>query len=318
MKQININKDIIDNAIKAIKESSTVEFKSRFDPSSPGELIEIIKDIIAMSNSGGGCILIGVNDDGCPSDESISPALALDQAIIIDKIKKFTGVQFDLFEIQQIERMGKESVAIIVAPFSQIIIFEEPGTYLIENNKQKTAFGRGTVYFRHGAKSDTGNNDDIRFRTDSDIDKIRDTWLGNIVQVFEAPRGYIVRTLPPEIVYKDSPESTAIRITDSLDAPVYRIENPDLNCPYKKKDVIQKVNNSIFPLIINQYDFQSISFAHKIDTSKPNYFYQSRFGPKQYSDKFVEWLIYEIKRDSRFVINARNTYKERLSSRRSK
>ena len=60
--------------------------------------------------------------------------------------------------------MGKEAVAIIVDPFSQIIIFENPGTYQIENNKQKTAFGRGTVYFRHGAKSKTGNNDDIRIR----------------------------------------------------------------------------------------------------------------------------------------------------------
>ena len=68
MKQKSTNFDIIDHAVNATKESSKVEFKVQFNPNSPGELIEIVKDIIAMSNSGGGCILIGVNNDGSPSD----------------------------------------------------------------------------------------------------------------------------------------------------------------------------------------------------------------------------------------------------------
>ena len=135
----------------------------------------------------------------------------------------------------------------------------------------------------------------------SDIEKIRDTWLGNIVQVLEAPKGYIVRALPPEIVLSDRPGSTPIRII-SPDAPPYRIDNPDLYCPYKQKDVIQKVNNSIIPQQINQYDFQSISFANNIGPTKPQFFYQSRFGPKQYSDKYVEWLIQEIRGDDRFFL----------------
>lgn len=62
-------------------ESATVDFKLSFDPKSKGEWCELIKDIVAMSNSGGGSIVVGVDDDGNPSTNSdIAPLLAVDPA----------------------------------------------------------------------------------------------------------------------------------------------------------------------------------------------------------------------------------------------
>lgn len=50
----------------AKSESKSLDFKSAFDPDRPADWCELLKDIVAMANSGGGTILIGVADDGQP------------------------------------------------------------------------------------------------------------------------------------------------------------------------------------------------------------------------------------------------------------
>jgi predicted HTH transcriptional regulator len=59
---------LLERAITAQKESKHVDFKAEFDPNSRHDWCEIIKDIVAMANSGGGAILIGLKDDGKPSN----------------------------------------------------------------------------------------------------------------------------------------------------------------------------------------------------------------------------------------------------------
>jgi hypothetical protein len=60
-------------------ESASADFKSSFDPQSKQDWCELIKDIIAMSNSGGGLIIVGVDDDGNPlANMDVAPLLAVD------------------------------------------------------------------------------------------------------------------------------------------------------------------------------------------------------------------------------------------------
>jgi predicted HTH transcriptional regulator len=83
----------------ARRESKRVDFKERLDLSKAEDWCEIIKDIAAMANSGGGSILFGIKDDGTPSGWDPSNVLATDPAHIVDKIAKYTGEQFSDFEI---------------------------------------------------------------------------------------------------------------------------------------------------------------------------------------------------------------------------
>jgi len=46
--------DLIQKALTAKRESKSVEFKETFDPTSPGDWCEVVKDIVAIANSGGG------------------------------------------------------------------------------------------------------------------------------------------------------------------------------------------------------------------------------------------------------------------------
>ena len=62
-------------------ESAALDFKAEFDGSKQA-WCELVKDVVAMANSGGGCIFIGVTGDGAPSGHDISAVLKIDGADI--------------------------------------------------------------------------------------------------------------------------------------------------------------------------------------------------------------------------------------------
>jgi hypothetical protein len=295
-------------------EGTHIDFKSKIEWSNDGELLELIKDIIAIANSGGGCILIGINDDGTINNEFPNDIHAIDNSVIVNKIKKYTNIEFDGFEIESVDRNGNSVFCIIVHSSKRPIVFEKPGTYPHPSDptKQKTAFGQGTLYFRHGAKSETSNNNDIIDYVDKELERIKDSWLGNIRKVVEAPVDHIVQVLPPNVIMKESPEATAIRITEDLNAPVYKIENPDDICPFRQKDVVSKINQNMKAMEkINQYDIQAIIHVHSIDTLKPNFYYKSLYGPKQYSQAFIDWIIANHQKNPLFFLKTREAFKNK-------
>ena len=72
-------------------ETDSLNFKSEFNPNSNQDWCELLKDIAAIANSGGGIIAIGLNDDGTSSPPDIKPVLALDPADVCNKVEKYTG-----------------------------------------------------------------------------------------------------------------------------------------------------------------------------------------------------------------------------------
>ena len=68
---------IICNIEDAENESGDLDFKASL-PTAPQDWCELIKDIIAMANSGGGLIVIGVNDDGSPAKTDLRQVISLD------------------------------------------------------------------------------------------------------------------------------------------------------------------------------------------------------------------------------------------------
>lgn len=151
---------ILERARLLEKETKQIEFKETFDADSPRDWCEIVKDIVAISNSGGGCILFGVRNDGTPSRRDHITAFSLEPAQLTDKIAAYTGQQFCQFEICSVDRRGHNVTALLIDAVHVPMIFIKPGTYDIGRGQQQKAFPIGTVYFRHGAKSEPGNNDD--------------------------------------------------------------------------------------------------------------------------------------------------------------
>lgn len=234
MKQGN-NKSL-DIAITAKRESKYLDFKNKFDPSQAEDWCEVIKDIVAMANSGGGMVIIGVNNDGSPSNEDISAILRIDHAHITDKVARYTGEQFDDFSIQETDRKGRKIAVLQINPVAIPMVFIQPGTYDVGDGKQKTAFSKGSVYFRHGAKSEPGNSKDLRESVERELERIKRSWLGNIRKEVSAPLSYKAVMLPPEVKESESTSACPIRIVDDPNAPAYRKEWDE--SPYQSPEEI--------------------------------------------------------------------------------
>src|SRR5512135_940991 len=147
---------LVDKGLKAKRESKLVDFKSSFNPDSTGEWCELVKDIVAMANSGGGVIVIGLDNGGSPSKTDVTAVLNLDHAKFVDKMRKYTGYEFGDLEVHEAKKQDNTVAVIEVSAVKVPMVFQEVGTYEVVPGKQKTAFSKGTVYFRHGAKSEPG------------------------------------------------------------------------------------------------------------------------------------------------------------------
>lgn len=214
--------DIRLEVISAKRESKHLDFKKRFDPDQAKDWCEIIKDIVAMANSGGGIIIIGVNNDGSSAKENIAAVLKIDSAQITDKIAKYTDEQFDNFSMQETARKGHKIAVLQIGGVSVPMVFIQPGTYAIEGGKQTTAFSKGSIYFRHGAKSEPGNSKDLREVIERELKRVKKSWLGNIRKIVNAPPAYKAVMLPPEIKESDLKNAYPIKIVDDPNAPAYR------------------------------------------------------------------------------------------------
>jgi hypothetical protein len=260
-----------------------------------------------MANSGGGVILIGVNDDGTPSDADINSAFDIDPADVTNRIYKYTDFQFAGFDISKWVRDGRPVAVINISKSgSAPIVFTKPGTYPIEGGRQKTAFSMGTVYFRHGAKSEPCSSEDLRQFMNQEISIRREAWLGNIRKVVEAPPGSEVAIIPPDAKPRTiEPSGTPIRLVDDPSVPALGFLHPDASHPHRLMDVVRKLKDrSGGELKVSSFDIQCVRQRYEVDQN-PTFFYRMKFTSPRYSEAFVEWLVQRLDEEPDFFSRVR-------------
>jgi len=305
-----MNKDdrsVIDTLLEATRERKNLDFKESFNPDSNQDWCEILKDIIAFANSGGGHILIGLRNSGEPSGNDVSKILSPDHAVIGDKVRKYTGTDFCDVEILEGLKQSQRVAIFSIGDSTVPIVFTAPGTYEKENGRQISAFHKGMVYFRHGAKSEPGTTDDLRTVIDRRLSSIRREWLSNVKKITVAPEGTainIVRFEPAGGVRGTIP----IRITSDPKAKPYGLIDTNLTYPHRQKDAVKRIKDAFQDsLSFSPYDFQAIRKVHSID-SKPNFFFKPTFASPLYSEALIEWIIAELRKDPNFIHHARDQY----------
>lgn len=234
--------ELLERAEKAKRESRYLDFKESFDPSSDPEFIELVKDLVAMANSGGGVIVVGVRNNATSSGAGVRPVLDLDPAKISDKICRYTGEHFPGFSIHEVRRDVKLVAAIVIDSATTPLVFTRPGTYPIAGagkQKQKTAFGVGTLYFRHGAKSEPATTTDLRDFVERRLEEIRESWLGSIRRVMAAPAGTDV-AIYEQTESDEEGRPTRVRLTTEPGAPVFGRIASDETHPYRQKELLRR------------------------------------------------------------------------------
>ena len=292
-------------ALSAKRETRLVEFKGEFNVDSQGDWCELIKDLIAISNQGGGMVLIGVGNDGKPTGFDVTAVLVLDPAKITDKVSPYIGGQQFEWEVSAAKKGGHQVAILKVPPAEYPLVFTRPGTYPIAENKQKTAFSVGTVYFRHGAKSAPGSTEDLRKHLERRLKLVRNDWMKGVRKIIRAPAGSRVQVLPPEVRASDSRGATPFRITADPRARLVGLADPDSTHPFRQVDVIREIKSQVPDLHLTAYDMLCVRRAHTVEQDK-RMVYKSKFSSPRYSQAFVDWVLKSYGADKEFFETAKD------------
>lgn len=302
---------LVNRALNAKRESKYIEFKEAFNPHSRGEWCELLKDIVAMINSGGGAIVFGVTNKGDPCGFDVSCILEIDNAVLTDKINKYTGQNYSDIEIVEREKNSNVLAIFLITKSAYPLVFIKPGTYDIGDNKQKTAFSQGTVYFKHGAKSEPATADDLREFVDRQMESIRKQWLDGVQKVVKSKQGSIIQIVSSEVQTTEDSNVPTFRIVDDPNAPAMRNINTNSTHIYRQLDVINYVKSNVHEdIVINSYDMQAIRIVYNIDDNI-EFCYRPNFGAPQFSHAFMEWLVKKYNENTDFFNETRKSYQDR-------
>lgn len=297
-------------AREARRESKSVDFKAQVDPESRRDTCEVVKDIVAIANSGGGIILFGVNDNGTSASVDLAALESLDPSFWVDKVAAYTDVQIVDLHQDSVLRSDGLAVVLIIPPSPLPIIFTRPGTYSVGPKEQRTAFGRGTVYFRHGAKSEPGTNDDIRQIMDRALERVRSLWSKGIRKVVEAPEDAVVHVIRTGSEGNQQHAQPG-RVVADPNAPGFHPQNADDQWPYRQKDVIRLVRERVPGIKLTSHDVLSIRKVDRLEETRPDFVYRPfKKSAAQFSDAFVEWLASKLENEPMLCDVYRDRYKE--------
>lgn len=303
-----MNENDLSDLLQRKAEGADLDFKASFDVQHAGEWLEIIKDVVALANSGGGFILIGVADDGTPSGADVTGACSIDPADLTNKIFKYTGINFHDFEIISCLSESANTCVIRVGLARVPIVFTKGGNYEATPGKQKMAFGVGALYFRHGTKSEPATSDDLRSFLDRELEAIRRAWLEGIAKVVEAPTGSRIAVLPPETEPTGHFGEVPLRLVDDPSAPPYYAVPIDTTHPYRQKEVVREVNARLRGRkVVTAHDILSIRRVYNVQKDI-NFCYTQNFASPRYTQAFVDWIVARFEEDVLFFETAKLKY----------
>jgi hypothetical protein len=296
----------LDSILAAEAEVDNLDFKQAFDPKAPGDWLELVKDIVAMSNSGGGSVLIGCLNNGHAVGVDAGLESALDSANLENKVFNYTGVHLRGVTVSGHQKNGKLLVLIRVPGAEYPMPFIKVGTYTRQDGKEKNAFSQGTLYFRHCAKSEPAHADDLRLFVGRKVAEVKEFWLAGIRQVVEAKPDSLVAVLPAEVRLTSSPDAPAVRITSEMAQTLLAAPMVDQTHPFRGKEVIAEFNRRMVGRIsINQHHLVCVRRSYNIQRDF-KFCYNMNGSSPRYSEAFVEWLVGEYEKNGHFFDEAKS------------
>ncbi len=291
--------------LNAARESSKVEFKDLGSLDDDYTWCSIIKDIVAMTNTGGGGILFGVDDNGRPTGRPVTEILKIDPADITNRINRYTGAQFAEFEIKS-RRKGKREVALMLIGVSRPpIVFSKQGSYRTADGKDKAVFGAGTIYFRHGAKSEPADAHDLPRAIERMMKDVRKELLSGLRKLVAG----VPSTGQVGVISGKIDEGGAkVSISQNPNAPQVRIADVDSIWPYRQIEVAKIVAKAVGDNRIRPYEIQCVRAVYGID-ERDDFTLRQSHASKKFSHAFVRWLTERYRKDPEFFAKARDDYR---------
>ena len=142
-------------------ERRELDFKASCDLSDRKALVEIVKDVAAFAVYGG-YLIIGADEHGVPTGElTETHAELFDEARLRPKVAQYVdGLTLHSQSVEFDE--GWVAVVCVVPHPDGWAVMKRVGAYDHGQGRNKTVFGVGDVFARHGSSSERWNQEDAR------------------------------------------------------------------------------------------------------------------------------------------------------------
>jgi hypothetical protein len=156
-----------------------LDYKRDCDLSGAQGLVELAKDVGAMSILGG-YLVVGADDRGAPVGLPPGRSALFDEAALSSKVAKYLPAGFELRSAVHDLRDNtvSRSVALVwVAPHPDgWCVFTRDGDCTDQTGKSRIAFRAGAVYARHGTRSEPWGQVDISSARSQLVGRAKDAW----------------------------------------------------------------------------------------------------------------------------------------------
>jgi hypothetical protein len=161
--------------ISLARESAKLDYKLTIDVSDTSQKVEMAKDVMAMANTAGGYIVIGVDNSGAVMGCERNAAARMDESVIRSQVAGYTTARIPIFVDNRVVHEARQLVVITVLPVAgTLVIAEADGN----SANRPPAFRSGDVLVRHGSSSERWNQADAEFLLRRIISTRKEEWLG--------------------------------------------------------------------------------------------------------------------------------------------
>lgn len=176
------------------RESAKLDYKESFDPSDSCHRFQLTKHIVAMANTVGGYIVIGVEDDGTPVGLAPAEANRIDEATIRSQVSGSIVPSISIFVDSNVDWNGIRFVIITVLPHKERILVLTSDGQCHDGGRQYHVFREGDVFVRHGSASERWNQEDADFLLDRASLRQKEEWREEFREDFQAVLGLTARS----------------------------------------------------------------------------------------------------------------------------
>jgi hypothetical protein len=282
-------------AVSPIESGSALASMGSFDPTSEEDWNNLVRDVVAIANSGGGRLIVALSPDG----------RTLNQWQLVRRISERSCYTFDKLRVIPGGHAAQPAASIVIRP----AIFP---LGLVESASDGTT--RTIFYVRHGDRSEPATTADMQGFVERSVTRLRRRWLRRIRRAMTSPS--MLATSPPTR-RADSANLQPVRIVTDPNAPALQPQDVDRLYPWRQKDLVRELNARLGRRMLNSYDIQAIRRQHQLD-ERPDFIFNLPGAGRRYSPAVADWIIEQLAADPGFFEHARAADHELMRLRRQK
>lgn len=186
----NLTAEKVEELLTRGRESAKLDYKSAYDPGDSCHRFQLTKHIVAMANTVGGYIVIGVEDDGTPVGLDAAEADRIDEATVRSQVSGSITPSPSIFVDRNVEWDGDRFAIVTILPYKErILVFESDGQ-CFDEERHHHVFREGEVVVRHGSASERWNQEDADFLLERASHRQKEQWREEFREDVQAIFGF--------------------------------------------------------------------------------------------------------------------------------